>query len=140
MKQLLQQEQQKPYNGFSLFPCCASKGNKNQNKQISTEIETHTVELRLVVLVYFAILLSRKSEGAMTGEVVLHVYDVTNSESGRTNSAIRRLNKILRDGMGIGGIFHGAIQVTHHSYANSFSFFFFFLVAKTQQIWQKTHS
>ncbi|CAM6009170.1 unnamed protein product [Sphagnum balticum] len=47
----------------------------------------------------------------MTGEVVLHVYDVTNSESGRTNSAIRRLNKILRDGIGIGGIFHGAIQV-----------------------------
>jgi hypothetical protein len=87
------------------------------------------VELQPVVLVYLAILLSRKSEGAMTGEVLLHVYDVTNSESGRTNSAIRRLNKILRDGMGIGGIFHGAIQVAHHSYANSF-FFFFFLVAK----------
>ncbi len=81
------------------------------------------MELQPVVLVYFAILLSRKSEGAMTGEVVLHVYDVTNSESGRTNSAIRRLNKILRDGMGIGGIFHGAIQVAHHSYANSFFFF-----------------
>jgi hypothetical protein len=95
------------------------------------------VELQPVVLVYFAILLSRKSEGAMTGEVVLHVYDVTNSESGRTNSAIRRLNKILRDGMGIGGIFHGAIQVAHHSYANSF---FFFLVAEKRQIWQKTHS
>ncbi len=46
-------------------------------------------------------------------EVVLHVYDVTNSGSGRANATIRRLNKILRDGMGIGGIFHGAIQVRH---------------------------
>ncbi|CAM6037781.1 unnamed protein product [Sphagnum compactum] len=44
-------------------------------------------------------------------EVVLHVYDVTNSGSGRANAMIQRLNKILRDGMGIGGIFHGAIQV-----------------------------
>jgi hypothetical protein len=44
-------------------------------------------------------------------EVVLHVYDVTNSGSGRANAMIQRLNKIMRDGMGIGGIFHGAIQV-----------------------------
>ncbi len=46
-------------------------------------------------------------------EVVLHVYDVTNSGSGRANAMIQRLNKIMRDGMGIGGIFHGAIQVCH---------------------------
>ncbi|CAM6010634.1 unnamed protein product [Sphagnum balticum] len=51
-------------------------------------------------------------------EVVLHVYDVTNSGSGRANATIRRLNKILRDGMGIGGIFHGAIQV----YSEEWSF------------------
>ncbi len=54
----------------------------------------------------------REKKQGMT-EVVLHVYDVTNSGSGRANATIRRLNKILRDGMGIGGIFHGAIQVRH---------------------------
>ncbi len=59
----------------------------------------------------------RKKQG-MT-EVVLHVYDVTNSGSGRANATIRRLNKILRDGMGIGGIFHGALQV-RHLYCNGF--------------------
>lgn len=45
------------------------------------------------------------------GEVMLHVYDVTNSLNGRANSAIVNLNKIMRDGIGLGGIFHGAVQV-----------------------------
>ncbi len=63
-------------------------------------------------------------------EVVLHVYDVTNSGSGRANATIRRLNKILRDGMGIGGIFHGAIQV-RHLYCNGF------IVAKKRHICKK---
>ncbi|KAJ7541135.1 hypothetical protein O6H91_10G047900 [Diphasiastrum complanatum] len=44
-------------------------------------------------------------------EVCLHVYDVTNSVSVKTNSVIVNLNKLMRDGMGLGGIFHGAIQV-----------------------------
>ncbi len=70
----------------------------------------------------------RKKQG-MT-EVVLHVYDVTNSGSGRANATIRRLNKILRDGMGIGGIFHGAIQV-RHLYCNGF------IVAKETPYLQK---
>lgn len=44
-------------------------------------------------------------------EVLLHVYDVTNSVNVNANTAIVQLNKLMRDGMGVGGIFHGAIQV-----------------------------
>ncbi|GBG88467.1 hypothetical protein CBR_g47937 [Chara braunii] len=44
-------------------------------------------------------------------QVLLHVYDVTNSASEKTNNAIRQVNKIMRDTMGIGGIFHGAVEV-----------------------------
>eukprot|EP00246_Nothoceros_aenigmaticus_P007564 TRINITY_DN2146_c0_g2_i1.p1 TRINITY_DN2146_c0_g2~~TRINITY_DN2146_c0_g2_i1.p1 ORF type:complete len:261 (-),score=36.32 TRINITY_DN2146_c0_g2_i1:197-979(-) len=43
--------------------------------------------------------------------VLLHVYDVTNSMSVRANSAIVQLNKLMRDGLAFGGIFHGAVQV-----------------------------
>lgn len=49
--------------------------------------------------------------GAMS-EVTLHVYDVTNSMSVRTNSAILGLNRVMRGGIGIGGIFHGAVEVS----------------------------
>lgn len=44
-------------------------------------------------------------------EVFLHVYDVANSESVKTNNAILQLNKIFKDGIGLGGIFHSAIEV-----------------------------
>ncbi|KAH1089830.1 hypothetical protein J1N35_017087 [Gossypium stocksii] len=44
-------------------------------------------------------------------EVILHVYDVTNSESDKTNSTIVQINKIFKDGIGLGGIFHSAVQV-----------------------------
>lgn len=44
--------------------------------------------------------------------VTLHVYDVTNSMNVRANSAILNLNKVMRDGIGVGGIFHGAVQVS----------------------------
>jgi len=44
-------------------------------------------------------------------EVVLHAYGVTNSESQKTNNTIISINKIFKDGIGIGGIFHSAIQV-----------------------------
>ncbi|KAJ7550549.1 hypothetical protein O6H91_07G105400 [Diphasiastrum complanatum] len=44
-------------------------------------------------------------------EVFLHVYDVTNSVSVKTSNVIVNLNKLMRDGIGLGGIFHGAIQV-----------------------------
>ncbi|KAK6250629.1 hypothetical protein QUC31_008188 [Theobroma cacao] len=44
-------------------------------------------------------------------EVVLHIYDVTNSGSDKTNSTIVQINKIFKDGIGLGGIFHSAVQV-----------------------------
>lgn len=44
--------------------------------------------------------------------VTLHVYDVTNSGNVRTNNAIMNLNKIMRGGIGLGGIFHGAVEVS----------------------------
>ncbi|PKA55985.1 DeSI-like protein [Apostasia shenzhenica] len=44
-------------------------------------------------------------------EVVLHVYDVTNSGSEKTNNTILQINKIFKDRIGLGGIFHSAIQV-----------------------------
>lgn len=44
-------------------------------------------------------------------EVKLHVYDVTNSGNVRANAAIMNLNKVMRGGIGLGGIFHGAIEV-----------------------------
>jgi hypothetical protein len=66
-----------------------------------------------VLLVVVVVSCRHKNGNEGMTEVVLHVYDVTNSGSGRANAMIQRLNKILRDGMGIGGIFHGAIQVFH---------------------------
>ncbi|KAI4340895.1 hypothetical protein MLD38_025689 [Melastoma candidum] len=43
-------------------------------------------------------------------EVILHIYDLTNFGSEKTNNTIMQINKIFKDGMGIGGIFHSAIQ------------------------------
>lgn len=53
-------------------------------------------------------------------KVILHVYDVTNSANVRTNSVIVNLNKIMRGGIGLGGIFHGAVEV----YGKEWSFGF----------------
>ncbi|XP_020517129.1 desumoylating isopeptidase 2 isoform X2 [Amborella trichopoda] len=44
-------------------------------------------------------------------EVILHIYDVTNSGSAKTNNTIVNINKIFKDGIGLGGIFHSAVQV-----------------------------
>lgn len=44
-------------------------------------------------------------------EVILHVYDVTNSGSEKTNNTILNINKIFKDAIGLGGIFHSAVQV-----------------------------
>lgn len=44
-------------------------------------------------------------------EVILHIYDVTNSGSEKTNNTIVNINKVFKDGIGLGGIFHSAIQV-----------------------------
>ena len=56
-------------------------------------------------------------------EVTLHIYDVTNSGSEKTNNTIMQINKIFKDGIGIGGIFHSAVQVSL-----IFFIFAFFLV------------
>ncbi|KAF6162191.1 hypothetical protein GIB67_008320 [Kingdonia uniflora] len=45
-------------------------------------------------------------------EVNLHIYDVTNSGSAKTNNTIVQINKIFKDGIGLGGIFHSAVQVS----------------------------
>ncbi|XP_060203716.1 uncharacterized protein LOC132631961 [Lycium barbarum] len=44
-------------------------------------------------------------------EVVVHIYDVTNSGSDKTNNTIVQINKFFKDGIGLGGIFHSAVQV-----------------------------
>ncbi|XP_073292937.1 deSI-like protein At4g17486 [Primulina huaijiensis] len=44
-------------------------------------------------------------------EVVLNIYDVTNSGNEKTNNTIMQINKIFKDGIGLGGIFHSAVQV-----------------------------
>ncbi|KDP22234.1 hypothetical protein JCGZ_26065 [Jatropha curcas] len=44
-------------------------------------------------------------------DVILHIYDVTNSGSEKTNNTIMHINKIFKDGIGLGGIFHSAVQV-----------------------------
>ncbi|XP_023551818.1 deSI-like protein At4g17486 [Cucurbita pepo subsp. pepo] len=44
-------------------------------------------------------------------DVILHIYDVTNSGSDKTNNTIVNINKIFKDGIGLGGIFHSAVQV-----------------------------
>ncbi|XP_031381634.1 deSI-like protein At4g17486 [Punica granatum] len=44
-------------------------------------------------------------------EVILHIYDVTNSGSEKTNNTIMQINRIFKDTMGVGGIFHSAVQV-----------------------------
>lgn len=44
-------------------------------------------------------------------DVILHVYDVTNSGSDKANNTIMQINKIFKDGIGLGGIFHSAVQV-----------------------------
>jgi hypothetical protein len=45
-------------------------------------------------------------------QVILHIYDVTNSGSDKTNNTILHINKIFKDGIGLGGIFHSAVQVS----------------------------
>lgn len=54
-------------------------------------------------------------------EVVLHVYDVTNSGSEKTNNTILQINRIFKDRIGLGGIFHSAVQV-HGNEEWSFGF------------------
>ncbi|GJP43368.1 hypothetical protein CLOM_g2841 [Closterium sp. NIES-68] len=43
--------------------------------------------------------------------VSLHVYDITNSPNPKTNNAILQINRVTKDALGIGGIFHGAVEI-----------------------------
>lgn len=62
-------------------------------------------------------------------DVILHIYDVTNSGSEKTNSTIVQINKIFKDGIGLGGIFHSAVQVLiQHSFLLSIWFCVFFFL------------
>ncbi|XP_022860431.1 desumoylating isopeptidase 2-like [Olea europaea var. sylvestris] len=49
-------------------------------------------------------------------EVILHVYDVKNNNSGNEtlNFAIVQLNNACKQGLSIGGVFHAAVQVYGH--------------------------
>lgn len=58
-----------------------------------------------------ALQLERQRGVAKMAEVILHVYDVTNCGSEKTNNTILQINKIFKDGMGLGGVFHSAVQV-----------------------------
>ncbi|KAK6135258.1 hypothetical protein DH2020_031001 [Rehmannia glutinosa] len=56
-------------------------------------------------------------------EVLLHVYDVTNSGNDKTNGTIMQINKIFKDGIGLGGIFHSAVQMTFtYTMSNAFAY------------------
>lgn len=43
--------------------------------------------------------------------MIVHIYDVTNCGSEKTNNTILQINRIFKDGIGLGGIFHSAVQV-----------------------------
>jgi hypothetical protein len=52
------------------------------------------------------------SSGSTCREVVLHVYDVTKTGSEKTDNTVRMINRFFKDGIGVGGIFHSAVQVS----------------------------
>jgi hypothetical protein len=39
------------------------------------------------------------------------VYDITNTPNSHANEAIKTLNRFTRDTFGLGGIFHGAVEI-----------------------------
>lgn len=39
------------------------------------------------------------------------MYDITNTPNSHANEAIKTLNRFTRDTFGVGGIFHGAVEV-----------------------------
>eukprot|EP00884_Botryococcus_braunii_P018666 jgi/Botrbrau1/5483/Bobra.27_1s0026.1 len=52
--------------------------------------------------------------------VLLHVYDVTKTASDNTNTAIKRFNSVTRDVMGVGGVFHGGVEVNGAEWSYGF--------------------
>ena len=39
------------------------------------------------------------------------MYDITNTPNSHANEAIKTLNRFTRDTFGLGGIFHGAVEI-----------------------------
>ncbi|KAL6006749.1 hypothetical protein ACLOJK_032243 [Asimina triloba] len=60
----------------------------------------------------------KERTGKKMTEVILHVYDVTNSASPKTNNTIVQINKIFKDRIGLGGIFHSAVQFAKRKAGN----------------------
>jgi hypothetical protein len=57
----------------------------------------------------------------MGQDVVAHVYDVATAGSDTT---VLHINRFFKDAIGLGGIFHTAIQVIHFSSRSHRHFFF----------------
>lgn len=53
----------------------------------------------------------------MSTLVTLHVYDVTNSSSATANSAVININKLFKDSMGLGGVFHCGVEVNREEWS-----------------------
>lgn len=45
-------------------------------------------------------------------QVTVHVYDVTNSPDPKTNENILAINRVFKEYLAVGGIFHGAVEVS----------------------------
>ena len=43
--------------------------------------------------------------------VLLHVYDVTNASSSAINATVAGLNRLTKDILGLGGVFHGGALI-----------------------------
>ena len=45
------------------------------------------------------------------------MYDITNTPNTHANEAIKTLNRFTRDTFGVGGIFHGAIEIASQEWS-----------------------
>ena len=52
-------------------------------------------------------------------EVILHIYDISNTDNENLNSVVQVLNNVTRE-INFGGIFHGAIEVYDHEWSYGF--------------------
>lgn len=57
---------------------------------------------------------------AMSTLVSLHVYDVTSSSSATANATIVNINKLFKDTMGMGGVFHCGVEVNREEWSFGF--------------------
>ncbi len=52
--------------------------------------------------------------------ITMHVYDITNTQYDAANAAISNLNRLTKDALGAGGIFHGAVEVNGEEWSYGF--------------------